>query len=107
MQIEHCANTKTGRHGSVFLRKPVRKLQAIVLTVIACVALRGATLQATVPNTGPPDNQALAVPNVRENSLRVLTPTLLEVRLINPKAPVPAAVTVWNLINGPGLLQIL
>jgi hypothetical protein len=41
-------------------------------------------------------------PPVGDNALRVLTPTLLELRQINTKAPDPATVTSWNLVNASG-----
>jgi len=85
----------------------VRKLQSVVLIAIVCAALFGSTLHATVPVDGAADNKALALPSIGNNSLRILTPTLLEVRLINSKAADPAPVDAWNFINASGLLQIL
>jgi hypothetical protein len=49
------------------------------------------------------DDTGLALPNVGDNSLRILSPTLLEVRLINTKQPDPATVTNWNLVSASGL----
>jgi hypothetical protein len=50
------------------------------------------------------DDTGLALPKVGANSLRVLTPTLLEVRVINTKQLDPATVTNWNLVNTSSLL---
>jgi len=49
------------------------------------------------------DDTALALPKVGDNSLRILSPTLLELRVINTKQPNPATVTNWNLVNASGL----
>jgi hypothetical protein len=50
------------------------------------------------------DDTALALPKVGDNSLRILSPTFLELRAINTKQPDPATVTNWNLVNASGLL---
>jgi len=64
--------------------------------------------------TGPPaaggadpagsemDGTNLIVPSVGDHALRVLTPTLLELREITTKAPDPAAATRWNFVNAAG-----
>src|SRR4051794_2418141 len=41
----------------------------------------------------------LALPKVGSNSLHVLTPVLLELKLINTKQPDPARVTQWDLVD--------
>ena len=53
------------------------------------------------------DDSALALPKAGDNALRILSPTLLEVRRINSKAPDPAGVDAWNLVNSAGQLQSL
>jgi hypothetical protein len=65
---------------------------------------------STVPPTGTSSDPAgndmdytnLAAPAVGENALRVLTPSLLELRQLNTKAPDPASVSSWNLVNASG-----
>ena len=48
------------------------------------------------------DYTNLATPSVGDNALRVLTPTLLELRQLNTKAPDPAQVPSWNLVDANG-----
>jgi hypothetical protein len=48
------------------------------------------------------DDTNLVPPPVGDNALRVLTPTMLELRQINTKAPDPATVSSWNLVNSSG-----
>jgi hypothetical protein len=48
------------------------------------------------------DGTNLIVPSVGDHALRVLTPTLLELREITTKAPDPAAATRWNFVNAAG-----
>jgi len=42
------------------------------------------------------------LPKVGDNTLHILTPSLLELQLINTKQPDPAQVTVWNFVNSSG-----
>ena len=51
------------------------------------------------------DDSALALPKVGDHSLRILSPTLLELRRINSKAPDPARVDAWDFVNSSGQLQ--
>lgn len=51
------------------------------------------------------DDTSLAMPKVGDHSLRIISPTLLEVRRINSKQPDPARVDAWDFINPSGLLQ--
>jgi hypothetical protein len=44
----------------------------------------------------------LALPQVGSNGLHVLTPNVLELKLINTKQPDPAQVTQWNLVDSSG-----
>ena len=41
----------------------------------------------------------LALPNIGESSLQILSPTLLELTLITTKEPEPAPVTRWNFVD--------
>jgi hypothetical protein len=52
-----------------------------------------------LPGTSIVDNIALRMPHPGDYALHVLTPTLLELKLINTKDPDPAVVTSWNLVN--------
>ncbi|HEV2394933.1 MAG TPA: glycoside hydrolase family 9 protein [Verrucomicrobiae bacterium] len=45
------------------------------------------------------------LPHVGDNTLHVLTPTLLELKLINTKQPDPAQVAQWNLVDSLGNFQ--
>jgi hypothetical protein len=42
------------------------------------------------------------LPNVGDSALHLLTPTLLELKLINTKQPDPAPVTCWNFVDSSG-----
>jgi len=48
------------------------------------------------------DYTDLTAPSVGANALRVLSPTVLELRQLNTKAPDPAQVPSWNLVNASG-----
>jgi hypothetical protein len=60
------------------------------------------TSSGTPPSANEMDYTNLATPAVGDNALRVLTPTLLELRQLNTKAPDPAQVSSWNLVDGSG-----
>jgi len=60
----------------------------------------GAT--GTAPAGNEMDDTNLIPSPVGDNALRVLTPTLLELRQINTKQPDPVLVTSWNLVNASG-----
>src|SRR5207248_9823563 len=64
-----------------------------VTPVVSTNALPGANLT---------DYTTLALPPIGSNVLHVLTPTLLEVKLINTKQPDPARVGQWDLVNSSG-----
>ena len=53
---------------------------------------------------GPTSDAPLRLipPTVGEHSLRALTPTWLELRLINTQAPPPAGVDRWNFVTPDG-----
>jgi len=107
MQNKYCPDANPSGHGIRFHGEVVWNCQSVVLSVLVCVALCSSTGSATVSAENASDNAALAQPKVGDTSLRILTPTLLEVRLVNSKAADPAPVTIWNFINSSGLLQIL
>jgi hypothetical protein len=54
------------------------------------------------PAASEMDDANLIVPAVGDHALRVLTPTLLELREITTKAPDPAPATSWNFVNAAG-----
>jgi len=45
------------------------------------------------------DYTALQLPKLGDNTLHILSPTLLELHLINTKQPDPATVTQWNFVD--------
>ena len=53
----------------------------------------------TVPGTSLLDDLSLQFPTPGMNGLHVLTPTMLELKLISTKAPDPAQVAQWNFVN--------
>jgi uncharacterized membrane protein len=63
---------------------------------------------STSPTTGAApvgnemDDTNLIEAAVGDHALRVLTPTLLELRQLTTKAPDPATVTSWNFVNANG-----
>jgi len=59
---------------------------------------------APVLTSGPNemDYTGLIQPEVGENALRVISPVILELRQLNTKAPDPAQVASWNLVNASG-----
>jgi hypothetical protein len=82
---------------------------------VGTMAAFEASPQQPTPNesptvTNPPANDdyeydAPQLPLVGQNLLRVLTPRLLELRLINTK-PAGGSVTTWNFVNSSGGLQL-
>jgi hypothetical protein len=55
-----------------------------------------------LPGASGVDYINLALPQVGSNGLHVLTPNVLELKLINTKQPDPAQVTQWNFVDGNG-----
>src|SRR5712671_6250517 len=55
--------------------------------------------ESITPGVSIVDYTTLALPPVGTNTLHVLTPTLLELKLINTKQPDPARVTQWDLVD--------
>ena len=109
MRNQDCATIKIGGYESGYRDSTVRKGQCFVLGVALCVAPGGWLGYATGPTNGASisDEVALAMPRVGDNSLRILSPMLLEVRRINAKQADPARVDSWDLINGSGVIQVL
>ena len=67
-------------------------------STVAPSADNGATLQAG----GDMDDTNLTLPQVGDHALRVLSPTLLELRQITTKAADPAPVSSWNFVDKNG-----
>ena len=76
-----------------------------VVTIQSGSGTSGTNPPATNSTPRVIDDLALALPKVGDHSLRILSPTLLEVRRINSKAPDPARVDAWDFINPSGTLQ--
>ncbi len=55
--------------------------------------------QSNMPGVTALDYVNLALPLVGSNALHVLSPVLLELKLINTKQPDPARVTQWDLVD--------
>jgi hypothetical protein len=63
-----------------------------------------------IPSTNVLDVSAIdyitpELPKIGDNTLHVLSPNLLELKLINTKQPDPARVTAWDLVDANGQLQ--
>src|SRR6266404_2834815 len=85
----------------------MRKATSVVASLLFLVALghiRSATGAVTnmPPGMSVVDYASLVLPPVGSNALHVLTPTLLELKLINTKQPDPAPVSQWDLVNSSG-----
>jgi hypothetical protein len=66
---------------------------------------------AEAPAAGEMDQTNLVIPGVGDHALRVLSPSILELRQINTKSPDPATTATWNLVannqfNAPTAAQI-
>jgi len=84
----------------------MRNLSAATLLFLLqfAVGAHAATTQFALDAPAPAaaDDVELALPPVGSNTLHVLSPTLLELVLINTKAPDPAPVTSWNFVDSSG-----
>ena len=60
------------------------------------------TTVASAPGDDDMDSTNLRIPSIGAHALRVLTPTVLELRQLNTKQPDPATVATWNLVNSSG-----
>jgi hypothetical protein len=56
----------------------------------------------TTPPTALAENSAARLPQVGDNQLRILTPTMLELQRITTKDPDPAPSPIWNFVDGSG-----
>jgi hypothetical protein len=65
-----------------------------------------ATITSAVPGSSVDDYLGLQIPPVGANSLHVLSPTLLELKLITTKQPDPAPVTQWNFVDANAQLTL-
>jgi len=63
----------------------------------------GVSISGTGPAESEMDDTNLIVPLVGDHALRVLTPTLLELRQITTKAADPAQVSSWNFVGANGV----
>ena len=102
MWKRHCAGGDVCGHGIGYRDDPVRKWHCVVLGLVLFAAQCGSMIYAAAPTNSLIDDASLAMPKVGDNSLRILSPTLLELRAINTKALDPATVTNWNLVNASG-----
>jgi hypothetical protein len=57
-----------------------------------------------LPGLTSVDDMMLQLPKVGQNTLHILTPTILEVDLMTSKLPDPAPATNWNLVNASSQL---
>jgi hypothetical protein len=69
--------------------------RTIVVTVAALLCLHQAI-------GSDPSISGLAIPSVGENSLQILSPTLLELYRVNTKQPDPAHVDSWDWVDADG-----
>jgi hypothetical protein len=65
-----------------------------------------AAVTSAIAGSSVLDYLGLQVPPVGANSLHVLSPTLLELKLITTKQPDPAAVTQWNFVDANSQLSL-
>src|SRR5580658_3863693 len=68
----------------------------------------GCCCHAMADNTGllmNVNSKTLQMPNVGDSALNILSPTLLELQLINTEEEGAAGVTNWNFVNTSGELQ--
>jgi len=63
----------------------------------------GVATAGAAPAESEMDDTNLIVPLVGDHALRVLTPTLLELRQITTKAPDPAQASTWNFVGANGV----
>jgi len=81
-----------------------------MLTIVASGSTTPPVIPPVIPPITPPpvvttqtlnemDYTGLIQPTVGDNALRVISPTLLELRQLNTKAPDPAQVSSWNFVD--------
>ena len=64
----------------------------------------GSASTNSIPGVSSVDYVTPALPNVGDNALHVLTPTVVELKLIDTKQPDPAQVAQWNFVDATGQL---
>jgi len=80
--------------------KGFRNIAVLFLLVFCSVELvRG-------QSPAPMDTDPIQMPPIGSNALRVITPTLVELVLVNTKAPDPAQITQWNFVDSSGVLHL-
>ncbi len=60
---------------------------------------KSATTNALLPGSSIVDNLALQMPKVGDHDLKIISPTLVELKYINTKPLAAATVTDWNWVN--------
>lgn len=85
-------------------RKIVSSLVSLSAVVLGLVVVTGPVFAQGNPPVM--DQEPLSMPPIGSNALRVITPTLLELVLINTKAPDPAQITQWNFVSSTGVLTL-
>src|SRR5438105_13777757 len=84
------------------MRKAFCVISGLLLPIAA--AMMSHAVESTNPGVSVLDYTSLELPPVGSNAMHVLTPTVLELKLINTKQPDPARVTQWDLIDSNGNL---
>src|ERR1051326_6737848 len=82
------------------MRKAISVVTSLLLSCAALHVSSAVTNSST--SVSVVDYTTLELPRVGSNTLHVLTPTLLELKLINTKQPDPARVTQWDLGDSSG-----
>src|SRR4051812_23179934 len=84
------------------MRKPPCLIATVRLLLAATYTTFNAAGAASLylpPDTSAIDYTGLALPKVGDNSLRVISSNILELKLINTKQPDPARVTQWDFVD--------
>src|SRR5262245_57775265 len=77
------------------MRKAISAMKLLLPLVTVGISLA----QNTIPGVSILDYVSLGLPPVGSNTLHVISPTILELKLINTKQPDPARVTQWDLVD--------
>jgi hypothetical protein len=77
-------------------------MKSIICTIIVAVAFGHAFATSSLSSV---DYASPQPPNVNDNTLHILTPSLLELKLINTKAADPASPTIWNFVKNGRFLS--
>ncbi len=88
------------------MRKAISVVKALLMsTALVPMGLALGASTNALPGISEVDYTSLKLPSVGSNTLHVLTPTVLELKLINTKQPDPAVVTQWDLVDASGNFQ--